>query len=699
MPAARADLGVLLRRTVLVGGALPAWDRRLTPRGRYLTVQLVAERLGRYRVRAARARRTDPVRLMTTLSVAGPDETLLVYPRFWHLDQFDVPVGRSYQPGGIPLASSTGDAIEFVGTRDYREGDPIKNIHWRSWARRGKPVVKEYQEEYFSRVAIILDTYLKLGFTAEDRAAFEGAVSTVASVADWFSRAGAAGALGLRSGLAAMFSIVLMVAACVELPFPRPIVTGATRLARVGAVMSVVGGVLLTLYPVFPERLILGITSAAGHVLLLCAGVLLLGRTPPGNGVVPAALGAMVAAFLQPEPGGLRVTAGLAIMLLVAWLATTDDDRRVARSLRPLSLSIFVLLSAAIAVGIAILLPWAQPQVEVLAARMISNDLEAATRLSTESRLGEVERLGQKRIALRLYADRAVDLRVRTFTRFDGRAWKVDPRPGQRLAPLDVPAGRLPAFDEMPGTALAAPGATAGAALVSACIVVRSAERGVMPAPAHTVVARVEDVTVDQNRSGILLPGARAALYAVLFADGDTVEAPPGPEMLALPDKIDPRLRELAASLGGDSVSAGERLDRVVSHFRAGYHYTLEVGKFQTAEPVAEFVFEKKKGYCECFATATALLLRLSGVPARYVTGYAVRPFQRLGTHYIVRDSDAHAWTEPTCRAAAGWKWTRRRLATTRPFTASRTKAVCSRNWGRSDELAASSPKADFSDS
>ena len=124
MPAARADLGVLLRRTVLVGGALPAWDRRLTPRGRYLTVQLVAERLGRYRVRAARARRTDPVRLMTTLSVAGPDETLLVYPRFWHLDQFDVPVGRSYQPGGIPLASSTGDAIEFVGTRDYREGDP-----------------------------------------------------------------------------------------------------------------------------------------------------------------------------------------------------------------------------------------------------------------------------------------------------------------------------------------------------------------------------------------------------------------------------------------------------------------------------------------------------------------------------------------------------------------------------------------------
>jgi uncharacterized protein (DUF58 family) len=125
---------------------------------------------------------------MSTTSIAAPDTTLLVYPRFWKFDHFEVPVGRSYQPGGIPLASSTGDAIEFVGTRDYREGDPIKNIHWRSWARRGQPVVKEYQEEYFSRVALVMDTFVPKGFTPAHRLAFEGAVSVVASVADWFSR-------------------------------------------------------------------------------------------------------------------------------------------------------------------------------------------------------------------------------------------------------------------------------------------------------------------------------------------------------------------------------------------------------------------------------------------------------------------------------------------------------------------------------
>jgi len=110
------------------------------------------------------------------------------------MEEFVVPVGRKYQPGGIPLASTTGDAIEFVGTREYREGDPIKNIHWRSWARRGEPVVKEYQEEYFCRIALVLDTFLPAPPGRSNPAGrselrtFESAVSVVASVADFFSR-------------------------------------------------------------------------------------------------------------------------------------------------------------------------------------------------------------------------------------------------------------------------------------------------------------------------------------------------------------------------------------------------------------------------------------------------------------------------------------------------------------------------------
>jgi uncharacterized protein (DUF58 family) len=153
-----------------------------------LRAELRVSRRGRYLLRGPTLRRTDPLRLTTGRAVALPDQTLIAYPRFYSMDDFRVPVGRRYQPGGIPLSSSLGESIEFVGTRDYREGDPIKSLHWRSWARRGKPVVKEYQEEYFCRIAIILDTFVPRKPRAVGERVFEAAISVVASIADYFSR-------------------------------------------------------------------------------------------------------------------------------------------------------------------------------------------------------------------------------------------------------------------------------------------------------------------------------------------------------------------------------------------------------------------------------------------------------------------------------------------------------------------------------
>ena len=152
------------------------------------TVELLAPRRGRYVLPGPRLRVTDPLRLAAGNSLRHPDQVLLAYPRFYRMEDFLVPVGRRYQPGGIPLSSSLGDAIEFQGTREFREGDPVRNIHWRSWARRGEPVVKEYQEEYFCRIAVILDTFLPRRPGARDARAFEAAISVVASIADFFSR-------------------------------------------------------------------------------------------------------------------------------------------------------------------------------------------------------------------------------------------------------------------------------------------------------------------------------------------------------------------------------------------------------------------------------------------------------------------------------------------------------------------------------
>lgn len=83
---------------------------------------------------------------------------------------------RHLQPGGISLAQHVGDAEEFRSLRDYRPGDPLRAIHWRSFARTGRPVVREYQEEFFSRHALVLDTVVPAGGAA----AFESAVSMAA---------------------------------------------------------------------------------------------------------------------------------------------------------------------------------------------------------------------------------------------------------------------------------------------------------------------------------------------------------------------------------------------------------------------------------------------------------------------------------------------------------------------------------------
>jgi hypothetical protein len=84
-----------------------------------------------------------------------------------------------YQLGGVSMASSVGESEEFVSLREYRPGDPLRRMHWKSFAKLGKPIIKEYQEEFFVRHALILDTF---GSTASEPI-FEEAVSIAASLA------------------------------------------------------------------------------------------------------------------------------------------------------------------------------------------------------------------------------------------------------------------------------------------------------------------------------------------------------------------------------------------------------------------------------------------------------------------------------------------------------------------------------------
>ncbi|TNE48548.1 MAG: DUF58 domain-containing protein [Deltaproteobacteria bacterium] len=82
----------------------------------------------------------------------------LVVPQIADVAHIDIETTQKYQPGGVALASITGEARELVGVRPYRPGDPIRDLHAKTWARIGEPAVREYQQEYFTRIGIVIDT-------------------------------------------------------------------------------------------------------------------------------------------------------------------------------------------------------------------------------------------------------------------------------------------------------------------------------------------------------------------------------------------------------------------------------------------------------------------------------------------------------------------------------------------------------------
>lgn len=99
-----------------------------------------------------------PLGLAQGSAVTTQGASFLVVPRIARVTQVTTPRNRRHQPGGIAGASRTGDASDLAGVRPYRAGDPLRDLHARSWARLGAPMVRQYQEEYFTRIGVVVDT-------------------------------------------------------------------------------------------------------------------------------------------------------------------------------------------------------------------------------------------------------------------------------------------------------------------------------------------------------------------------------------------------------------------------------------------------------------------------------------------------------------------------------------------------------------
>ncbi|MEM8605179.1 MAG: DUF58 domain-containing protein, partial [Cyanobacteria bacterium P01_H01_bin.121] len=131
--------------------------------------------------------RPDPFGLFNALQLLAVPQSLWVLPKRYQLPSLNLPGWRRYQSGGVALASSVADSEEFRSLRDYRPGDPLRKIHWKSWAKTGEPVVREEQDEFFVRHALILDTFVTPQNTPQHIEVFEEVFEEAISVAASFA--------------------------------------------------------------------------------------------------------------------------------------------------------------------------------------------------------------------------------------------------------------------------------------------------------------------------------------------------------------------------------------------------------------------------------------------------------------------------------------------------------------------------------
>lgn len=372
-------------------------------------------------------------------------------------------------------------------------------------------------------------------------------------------------------------------------------------------------------------------------LLVLLTGLKLLELRSMRDAVLAALLLLLIVlgGFLFDNSLALGLYTVLAVVAVVATLIRLQDPdlpaRRVARH---------AALLVAQAVPLMLVAYLLFPRLPDALWAVQSSDRGATTGLSEEMRPGSVSAVSASdEVAFRAYFEGPpppnpeLYWRVRVFWDTDGRAWKE----GRPLRPHNVvrAAGNPTAYR----------------------LVVEPAERPWLPA--LDLPLQVPDNV--RERAGFIyemprLARERASYEFVSYTRYRT-RAPPRRELqraLALPARTSERVRRLAERWGAGAEDAGEVVQAAIAYFnREPFFYTLEPPALG-GDPVDEFLFESRRGFCEHYAAAFVTLMRAAGVPARVVIGYQGGIYNDAGNYLIVRQADAHAWAE-VWRADAGW--------------------------------------------
>lgn len=275
--------------------------------------------------------------------------------------------------------------------------------------------------------------------------------------------------------------------------------------------------------------------------------------------------------------------------------------------------------------------------------------------LQSKTALGRIGWMkGSRKIIIRLEprdGSRAPGLlREASYRTWKGQAWYAD-----------VLHDKFESVFEQPDhtTWVLLPGKTNSATVNIACYL--HGRVGLLPLPAGS--GRLQNLSaylVEKSILGaVLVQGPGLLIFDALFGPGDSLDSAPDPKLdLFVPEKEIPGLQKVIGELQLQPGNQRQIKGALAGFFQDKFKYSSWSGwgdfRSTNGTPLSQFLLSSRSGHCEYFATATVLLLRQLGVPARYAVGYAVH--EASGKQFVVRQSDAHAWCLVWNAASGTWQ-------------------------------------------
>jgi protein-glutamine gamma-glutamyltransferase len=324
------------------------------------------------------------------------------------------------------------------------------------------------------------------------------------------------------------------------------------------------------------------------------------------------------------------------VVVIAAWALWGARPRRYPLPVWAATLAVAIGLGWAAHVGIAVVQQAVERAASAWLLDLIRRESDPFKSSTALGQIGEVKL--SSRIVLRVDAAAGTRppalLREASYNVYNAPAWYAVDAPFEPVQPEgDGTSWRLgPPADERDSV------------VVSAYL---RRGKGILAAPAAT--RRLDQlfvVEVAKNRLGAVRvdEGLGLVRYAVRVADG-TPDAPPNRFDVTIPRSEMVAVARAAAELRLAERTPGEALATIRDWLRTHFRYSRWLGaRPRGVSPLEDFFFRSRSGHCEYFATATVLLLRAAGIPARYAVGFAVHEQSLLERRFIVRASDAHAW-------------------------------------------------------